>query len=216
MSGFKWHPGRILRQFLYRRVTQSEVEEKLREIAADKPFIVFDPFLLVEMGHDIERGLIYINPELTSVRVNMLLERFPEADWEEMLERMVRHELVHKNQGEYLRGCGLSIEEIDSPEMHYAKEFHALNEVPFLWEEIEYFRQELRTMSPEELEDILRVPSSWVMAAYSLSEDEIKRIFGPLGADVSTIHLKNVGRKILTKEDIIRYAPEFRRYMEHR
>jgi hypothetical protein len=93
-----------------RRVTRSEVEEKLRKIAADKPFIVIDPFYEGEMAYDFEKGLIYVNPEMIAIRVNMLLERFPEADWEERLKRMVRHELVHKNQAEYLRGRGLSIE----------------------------------------------------------------------------------------------------------
>jgi hypothetical protein len=56
----------------------------------------------------------------------------------------------------------------------------------------------------------LEHPIFWVKVAYALSEDEIKRIFGPLDADVSMIHLKNVGRKISTKEDIIKYAQEMK------
>jgi hypothetical protein len=199
-----------------RRVSLRDVEEKIWKIISEKPFIVIDYSRNYEAAYDLESGLIYVNPEIMTIYVNHLLERFPYMDWELYVERVIRHELVHKEDVEYLLSKGLTLEEIDKPEYHYAREFHALNVVPPLKEENEYFRQDIFRASLKELEEALKDPGVWVKAAYTLSEDEIKEIFGPLDASVSMLHLKKVGRKIQTKEDIIKYAPEFLKYMERR
>jgi hypothetical protein len=202
-----------------RWVSLRDVEEKVLELAKEMGVdkVVFDPWFPSHFSYDVVRDRIEINPELVADYLNDLLEVFPSVDWQKVLERSLKHEVVHREQAYYLLSRGFTFDDIARPEMRLAKEFHAHNVVPVLFEEKTYWRWAIfSSIDSKNAKRMLRNLDVWVWIIYYFDEDDIATYFYLFAPDEAEkmLKLKRVAPKIWTMDDIVKYAPEIEKILE--
>jgi len=190
------------------RVSESQIESELDRIRkkVEIPIIATPELKGRALEFDPENSEeIFVNIPETTDEVNRVLKKSPEINWKTYLQKLVEHELTHKNQFEYLKAHGVSIEEQAEHQYGILKEIHAFNAVPQSIPK-KLFRQRLRKAGTKGLEKFLETEEGWAISAMILSRDEIREIFDPISASEDLINLKEVGEKVQSKEDIIKYA----------